>query len=96
MKLAELKQETTGEETGGAPVEVEGAHLDKPAAVEHPGAEQSSGVTQSEAREAAKAKRGDVAVVSKGAERIPVQLRDEAHLQELIDRHGAANVVVQS
>lgn len=36
-----------------------------------------------------------VAVISKGSERLPVQLRDQAHLDELIETHGRANVVVQ-
>lgn len=36
-----------------------------------------------------------VAIVSRGAERIPVQLKDEAHLAELREKHGADCVEVQ-
>lgn len=40
--------------------------------------------------------RGTVAVISKGHEKIPVQVRDGAHVAELIETHGAENVEVQS
>ena len=39
---------------------------------------------------------GTVAIVSKGAEKIPVQLKDEAHLAKLRSDFGDSNVVVQS
>lgn len=37
-----------------------------------------------------------VAMVAKGAERIPVVLRGQAHLDELRAEHGADNIEVQS
>lgn len=37
-----------------------------------------------------------VAIVAKGNEKLPVQLRDKAHLEELIATHGAGSVEVQS
>lgn len=36
-----------------------------------------------------------VAMVSKGADRIPVQLRNKQHLDELVHEHGEAAVEVQ-
>lgn len=36
-----------------------------------------------------------VALVSKGNEKVPVQLRNKAHLDELINTHGAGSVEVQ-
>lgn len=76
--------------------QVAGAHLDKPGAVEHPAADKSSGVTKSEATEAAKLVRGKVAIINKGADKIPVQLKDEAHLARLQAEFGADHVEVQS
>lgn len=37
-----------------------------------------------------------VAIVSKGNEKLPVQLRNKAHLDELIATHGEGSVEVQS
>ena len=71
-----------------------GAHLDAPAAVAHPAAEQASGVVQSEARK--QVQPGAVALVGKGGDKIPVQLKDAAHLEKLREVHGAGNVQVQS
>lgn len=73
--------------------QVAGAHLDKPSGVDHPAADQPSGVTKEQAKAV---KPGTVAIVSKGAERIPVQLKDDAHLEQLRQAHGAASVEVQS
>jgi hypothetical protein len=39
---------------------------------------------------------GTVALVTKGNERLPVELRNRAHLNELIATHGAGSVEVQS
>lgn len=39
---------------------------------------------------------GAVALITKGLDRHPVQLRDQAHLDELVAAHGGANVEVQS
>lgn len=72
------------------------AHLDAPAAAAHPAAEQSSGVVHSEAKAAGGVKPGTVALVGKACDRIPVQLKDEAHLEQLRKQHGEANVEVQS
>lgn len=96
------KAKAAGKEKKAAPAaqedpqaQVAGAHLDKPAAVEHPGADQSSGVVHSEAK-ASQVKPGTVALVSKGGDKVPVQLKDDAHLEKLIGEHGKANVRVQS
>jgi hypothetical protein len=39
---------------------------------------------------------GAVALVTKGIDRLPVQLRDQAHLDALISEHGTGGVEVQS
>jgi hypothetical protein len=75
-----------------------GAHLDSPAAVEHPAADSPSGVVQSQAtaEQRQSVKPGTVALVLKGDDRIPVQLKNEAHLDQLKHDHGAGNVQVQT
>lgn len=87
------KTAKTAVETPDPQAQVAGAHLDKPAAVEHPAAGEASGVTQAEA---GKVEPGTVALVSKGAEKIPVQLKDEAHLARLQTEFGVDCVEVQS
>lgn len=37
-----------------------------------------------------------LAIVTRGSERIPVQLKDEAHLAKLRQEHGADSIEVQS
>lgn len=39
---------------------------------------------------------GAVALVTKGIDRLPVELRDQAHLDSLISEHGSGSVEVQS
>lgn len=43
-----------------------------------------------------KVKPGTVALIAKGGDRVPVQLKDDAHLEKLIEAHGAGNVEVRS
>lgn len=73
--------ETAKTDTAGHPA---GAHLDAPAAGNTDPVDElviEPGKT--------------VALVSKGNEKLPVQLRDKAHLDELIATHGAGSVEVQ-
>jgi hypothetical protein len=93
--LAAVMQETEGEDGGGAaapnvadtsgdkPGEPAGAHLDAP----------SAAVTDP-VEKVVIAPGKTVALVTKGADKIPVQLRDEAHLEELQREHGATAVEV--
>lgn len=72
-------------ENHAEPGQPAGAHLDAPAAGNTDPVDElviEPGVT--------------VALVSKGNEKLPVQLRDKAHLDELIATHGAGSVEVQS
>lgn len=86
----------TSGDTAGEPA---GAHLDAPAAQADPQPEpaQAAAVVDEDDEIAVAASKGKhrVALVGKYSDRVPVQLKNQAHLTALVAEHGAASVELQ-
>lgn len=84
----------TSGDTAGQPA---GAHLDAPAAgAQEEKASKQAEPTGDEYADACAAGTPKVALIGKAADRVPVQIKNAAHLAKLRADHGAESVTVQS
>jgi hypothetical protein len=77
----------TADTSGDEPGKPAGAHLDAPAA-------HAAGETEAPAPAFVHYRDGAVCLVHKGAEKIPVQVKDRAHYDRLVAEHGEAAVEI--